>query len=128
MGLRYIHWTPQKREQKVNLRNYRYIFDSILQGSSRKSLDFDQQCGFFLFYFKVFWFFFFKLIVFLKFSNNRIKYFTAECLFSAGLYKVSIKFFTRSARISQKRFVSWEVHLLDVRPFPISLCLIWFSV
>ena len=40
----------QKREQKGKLRNgLRYAFDSILQGSSRKHFDFDQQFGFFLF-------------------------------------------------------------------------------
>ena len=102
--------------------NYRYTFDSILQGSSRKRLDFDQRFGFFLFCFKVFWFFFFELNIFFKFSNNGIKYVAAECLFSTPLYKVSIKLFTRSARISQKRFVSWENHLRDVHPFSISLC------
>ena len=91
----------------------RYAFDSILQGSSRKRFDFDKQFGFF------FWFFFFELNIFFKFNNNGIKYFTAEWLFSAPLYKVSIKLFTRSARISQKRFVSSEVHLWDVCFFSI---------
>ena len=105
--------------------DYNYTFDSILHGYSRKRLDFDQQFGFFLFCFKVFWFFFLELNIFFKFSNNDcIKYFTAECLFSAALYKVSIKLFTSSARISQKRFISWEVHFWDGRSFFISLCFI----
>ena len=107
--------------------DYRYTFDSILQGSSRKRFDFDQQFGLFLFCFKVFKFFFFELNIFFKFSNNGIKYFTAECLFSAPLYKVSIKLFTRSARISKKRFVSWKVHLWNGRSFSISLWIIWFD-
>ena len=38
-----------------------------------------------------------------------------------------MKLFTRSARISQKKFVSWEVHLWDVHSFSISLCSIWFD-
>ena len=59
---------------------------------------------YFFFCFEVFWFFFFELNIFFKFNNNGIKYFTAECLFSA---------------ISQKRFVSSEVHLWDVRFFSI---------
>ena len=121
--------TTSKNESKKLSRemDYRYTFDSILQGSSRKRFDFDQQFGFFLFCFKVFWFSFFEVNIFFKFSNNGIKYFTAECLFSAPLCKVSIKVFTRSARISQKRFVSWEVHLWDVRSFSVSLCFIWFD-
>ena len=84
--------------------DYRYTFDFILQGSSRKCLDFDQQFGFlfFFFCFKVFWYFFFELNIFFKFSDNGIKYFTAICLFSAPHCKVPIKLFTRSARISQK--------------------------
>ena len=95
--------TRCKNEDKKFSRemDYRYTFDSILQGSSRKRCNFDQQFGFFLFCFKVFWFFFFffELNIFFKFSNNGIKYFTAECLFSAPLYNVSMKLFTRSARI-----------------------------
>ena len=38
--------------------HYRYTFDSILQGSSRKRFDLYQQFGFFLSYFKVFLTFF----------------------------------------------------------------------
>ena len=79
--------------------DYRYTFHSMLQGFSRKRFDFDQQFGFFLYCFKVFWFFFFELNIFFKFSNNRIKYFTAEPLFSAPLYEGSIKLFNRSTRI-----------------------------
>ena len=107
--------------------DYRYFFDSILQGFSRKRFDFYQQFGFFPFCFKVFLFFFFKLNIFFKFSNNGIKYFTAECLFSVPLSKVSITFFTGSAKISQERFVSSEVHLWDGRSFSIFFCLIWFD-
>ena len=33
--------------------DYRYTFDSILQGFSRKHFDFDQKFGFFTFCFKV---------------------------------------------------------------------------
>ena len=107
--------------------DYRYFFDSVLQGFSRKRFDFYQQFGFFPFCFKVFLFFFFKLNIFFKFSNNGIKYFTAECLFSTSLYKVSGKLFTRSARISQKRFVSLDVHLWDGRSCSISLCFVLFD-
>ena len=106
--------------------DYRYTNDSILQGSSRKRSDLDQQFGFFFFALKFFDFFYWTEYFF-KFSNNGIKHFTAECFFSTPLYKVSIKLFTRSARISQKRFVSWEVHFWDVRSLFISLCLIWFD-
>ena len=105
--------------------DYRDTFDSILQDFSRKHFDFDHQFGFFLFCSKVFLLFFFELSIFFKFSNNGIKYFTAECLVSAPLYKVSIKLFTGSARISQKRFFSSEVLLWDGRSFSISLCLIF---
>ena len=70
--------------------DYRYTFDSILQGFSSKRFDFGHWFGFFLFCFKVFWFFFFELNTFFKFSNNEIKYFSAECLFSAPLSKISI--------------------------------------
>ena len=93
---------------------------------SRKRFDFDHQFGFFLFCLKVFQFFFFELSIFFKFSNNGVKYFTAECLFSAPLYKVSIKLFTGSVRISQIRFVSSHVHLWDGRSFSISLYFILF--
>ena len=114
--------------------DYRYTFDSILQGSSKKRLDFEQQFSVFLLCFKVFWFFFLgcklqedrydwcipKLKCQKKVRKNIIgDYFTAPCLFSTPLYKVSIKLFTRSARISQKRFVSSEVHLWDVCFFSI---------
>ena len=75
----------QKREQKVKLRNVLLLyFDSILQVFSSKCFDFVHQCRFFLFCCKVFWFFFFELSIFqnsFKFSNNGIKYFTAECFF-----------------------------------------------
>ena len=55
---------------------------------------------------KFFNFCFFELNIFFKFSNSGIRQFTAECLFSTPFYKVSIKMFTRSARISRKRFAS----------------------
>ena len=105
----------------------RYTFNSILQGFSRKRFDLYQQFGFFLFCFNVFWLFFFELNIFFKFNNNGNKYFTTECLFSAPLYKVPVKMFNRSARTSQKRFVSSEVHLWDARSFFISVCFIWFD-
>ena len=141
-----LHYSLQKRQsykKRANKRSktrckienkkltwemdYRYTFNSILQGSLRKRFDFDQQFGFFLFCFKVFFFFFLELNIFFKVRNNGIKYFTAECPFSAPLYKVSIKLFTRAARISQKRFVSSKVHLWEVRSCSISLCFIWFD-
>ena len=88
----------QKKCSKTRCKNkklgwemgYCYTFDSILQGFSRKRFDFYQQFGFFLFCFKVFWLFFFELNIFFKFSNNGIKYFTTECLFSALLYKTPV--------------------------------------
>ena len=89
--------------------NYLYnelSLDSILQDFSRKRFDFDQHFGFFLFCFKDSCFFFFEVNIFFEFSNNGIKYFVAECLFSALLYKFSVKLFTRLARMSQKIFVS----------------------
>ena len=108
--------------------DYRYTFDSVLQGFSRKRSDFGRQFGFFLFCFNIFWFHFFELNIFFKFSNNGIKQFTAECLYTAPLSKVSIKFFTGSAKIPQKRYVSSEVYLWDSRSFLISLCLFYFIV
>ena len=121
--------TRSKNENKKLIweMDYRYTFDSTLQGFSRKRFDFYQQFGFFLFCFNVFWLFFFELNIFFKFNNNGIKYFTTECLFSAPLYKVPVKLFDRSAKISQKRFVSSEVHLWDARSFFISLCFIWLD-
>ena len=76
-----------------------------LQGNASTSISSSLVSFFFALKF-FFCFVFFELNIFFKFSNNGIKYFTAECLFSAPFYKVSIKLFTRSAKISQKRFVS----------------------
>ena len=45
--------------------DYCYTLDSILQVFSRKRFDFSPQFGFFLFCFKVFWFFFLKTEQFL---------------------------------------------------------------
>ena len=108
---------------KVKLRNELSLyFDSILEVFSSKH--FDQFVFFFFFCCKVFWLFFFELSIFqtyFNFSNNGIKYFPADCFFSAHLPIVSINLFTGSARISQKRFVLSEVQLWDGRSFFISL-------
>ena len=67
---------------------YRYTFDSILQGSSGKHLDFDQQFGFFLFCFKVFYFFSLNWI----FSLNSATMESNTSLLNAFLVPLSIKF------------------------------------
>ena len=103
------HTNSKMRCKNENIRwqmDYRYTFDSILQGFQGNASTSTANLVSFFFSLKIFFSepFFFK--TFFKFSNNGIKYFTVECFFSDHLHKGSIKLFAGSARISQKRFVS----------------------
>ena len=71
--------------------DYRYGFDSILQGFLKKRFHLDHQFEFFLFCFQFFWIFSFALNIFqafFKFSNNGVKY----LLLDAFLMGFSVKF------------------------------------
>ena len=124
----------QKREEKVKLRilvilliPYYKAFhgNSSISSTNLGSLFFALNC---FDYFSLNWAFCKPSLnsATINGNNNGNKYFTAEYFYSAPLFIVHIKLFTGPARISQKRFVSLEVHLSDGSSFSISLCLFYF--